>query len=254
MTRWLQVLTFVACGFAAIDLLAADPAPGVQVPQALKSTHVPSATTRYQFFLPTDYGKSDQKWPLLVFLHGAGESGDDLEKVKIHGPPKLVEKRPADFPFLVVSPQVLDDRVPIIDRWQPALVAELVEHIASRYAVDRDRIYLTGLSMGGFGTIRTLAHYPDVFAAGAPICGGGWEFYGKSLKDVPMWFYHGDNDLVVPVELSTGLVKAIRKQGGNPRLTIYENVGHDSWTATYDNPEFYRWLLSHKLSDRTAKK
>jgi predicted peptidase len=217
----------------------------VQLPQELKSTYAPSVTTRYQFFLPVDYGKTDQKWPLVVFLHGAGESGDDLNKVKIHGPPKLVEQRPADFKFILASPQVLDDDTPIIDRWQPQFVAELVEHIASHYAVDRDRIYLTGLSMGGFGTIRTLARYPKLFAAGAPICGGGWELYAKHLKDVPMWFFHGDNDPVVPVELSTGLVKAIRRQKGRPRLTIYDNVDHDSWTRTYENPELYEWLLSH---------
>ncbi|MDZ4689577.1 MAG: prolyl oligopeptidase family serine peptidase [Planctomycetaceae bacterium] len=246
-------VTIIACGFAS-SISAADPAAGMQVAQELKSTYAPSVTTRYQFFLPVEYGKTDQKWPLLVFLHGAGESGDDLDKVKIHGPPKLVEKQPGDFPFVVVSPQVLDDSVPLIDRWQPKFVAELVEHVAGHYAVDRDRIYLTGLSMGGFGTIRTLAAYPDLFAAGAPVCGGGWDHYAKALKDVPMWFFHGDNDIGVPVELSTGLVKAIRKQGGQPRLTIYENVGHDSWTQTYENPELYRWLLSHKLSDRPAKK
>lgn len=253
MNRTLLAAWVIACGFASLGW-STEPAPGKQVPQELKSTYAPSVTTRYQFFLPVEYGKADQKWPLLVFLHGAGESGDDLEKVKIHGPPKLVENRPEDFPFVIASPQVPIDHIPVVDRWQPALVAELVEHLAGRYAIDRDRIYLTGLSMGGYGTIRTLATYPDLFAAGAPICGGGWENYARSLKDVPMWFFHGDNDIGVPVELSTGLVKAIRKQGGQPRLTIYENVGHDSWTATYDNPELYRWLLSHKLSERPAKK
>jgi predicted peptidase len=244
MNRLSLFAALLACGFA-LPAFSADPAPGVQVPQELQSTYAPSVTTRYQFFLPVDYGKTDQKWPLVVFLHGAGESGDDLNKVKVHGPPKLVEQRPADFPFIVASPQVPDDDVPVIDRWQPRFVAELVEHIASHYAVDRDRIYLTGLSMGGFGTIRTLAHYPKLFAAGAPICGGGWNLYDKTLKDVPMWFFHGDNDLVVPVELSTGLVKAIRQKGGKPRLTIYENVDHDSWTKTYETPELYEWLLSH---------
>uniref|UniRef100_A0A7C2NWN0 Phospholipase n=1 Tax=Schlesneria paludicola TaxID=360056 RepID=A0A7C2NWN0_9PLAN len=242
----------VTCSLA-VPVHAAEPAAGVQVPQELKSTYAPSVTTRYLFFLPVDYGKTDQKWPLLVCLHGSGESGDDLEKVKSHGPPKLVETRPGDFPFVIVSPQVRDDEVPAIDRWQPRFIAELVEHVASHYAVDRDRIYLTGLSMGGFGTIRTLAQYPDLFAAGAPICGGGWDYYARQLKEVPLWFFHGDNDRAVPVELSTVLVKAIRREGGRPRLTVYENVDHDSWTATYDNPELYRWLLSHKLSDRAAK-
>ena len=98
----------LACVFA-FPVVAAEPAAGVQVPQELKSTYAPSVSIRYQFFLPVGYGQTDQKWPLLVFLHGAGESGDDLEKVKIHGPPKLVETRPGDFPFVIASPQVLDD-------------------------------------------------------------------------------------------------------------------------------------------------
>lgn len=237
------------------SIFAQDPAPGTQVPQVLVSKYAPTESTRYLLFLPKDYGKTDQKWPLLLFLHGAGESGTDLNKVKVHGPPKLVEEKPENFPFIVVSPQA-DGPSPYVDRWNPKLLAELVDHIAATQAVDTDRIYVTGLSMGGYGTIRLVANYPDKFAAALPVCGGGWNNYADALAKVPMWFVHGDADTAVPVEYSLTLVKAIRAKGGQPRLTILENVGHDSWTSTYANPDFYTWLLSHRLSERgqAAKK
>lgn len=242
-----------ACLGIAGGLIAAEPAAGKQVPQVLASKYAPSESTRYLLFLPSDYGKTDQKWPVLLFLHGAGESGTDLEKVKVHGPPKLVEQRPADFPFIVISPQA-DRPVPYVDRWQPQLLAELVDHVAQNFGGDPDRLYVTGLSMGGYGTIRLAAHYPEKFAAALPLCGGGWNNYAESLAKIPLWFVHGDADTAVPVEYSLTLVKAIRAKGGKPRLTILENVGHDCWTATYNNPEFYQWLLSHRLSERKAVK
>ncbi|MBI1348840.1 DUF1080 domain-containing protein [bacterium] len=239
-------------GVKVRDLSPGKPEAGKQVRQAFPSKYAPSETTRYQFFLPTDYGKTDQKWPLVLFLHGAGESGTDLERVKIHGPPKLVVEDPAKFPFLVVSPQA-DGPAPYVDRWNAKLLAELVDHIAANYQVDPDRIYVTGLSMGGYGTLRLVANYPDKFAAALPICGGGWPNYADALAKVPLWFVHGDNDSAVPVEYSLIMVKAIRAKKGEPRLTILENVGHDSWTSTYADPKFYEWLLSHKLSDRGKK-
>lgn len=237
------------------SLWAADPAAGKQVAQELKSNYAPSVTTRFLLFLPEGYEQTAanetaaKKWPLLLFLHGAGESGTDIAKVKVHGPPKLVEERPGDFPFIVVSPQA-DLPGPIVDRWSPPILADLVDQLSQQYAVDTDRIYVTGLSMGGYGTIRLTAHYPDKFAAALPICGGGWPNYAEALAKVPMWFVHGDNDAAVPVEYSLTMVKAIRGKGGKPRLTILENVAHDSWSSTYANPDFYRWLLTHRLSDR----
>jgi predicted peptidase len=231
---------------------AEEPAAGKQVPQEFKSTYAPSESMQYLLFLPSEYAKPSQKWPLLLFLHGAGECGDDLQLVKVHGPPKLVEERPQDFPFVVVSPQATKVEQPLVDRWQPRLLVELVDHIAGKYAVDTDRLYVTGLSMGGYGTIRLTAHYPDKFAAAAPICGGGWSNYGKNLAPVPMWFFHGDADAAVPLENAINVVRAMRKAGGKPELTVYSGVEHDSWTQTYNSPEVYKWLLQHKLSERPA--
>jgi predicted peptidase len=232
---------------------AAEPAPGQQVPQVFQSSYAPSESRNYWLFLPSQYDeKPDQKWPLLLFLHGAGECGSDLELVKLHGPPKLVTQRPNDFPFVVVSPQAPASDKPYVDRWEAPLLAELVDQVAAKFAVDTDRLYVTGLSMGGYGTIRLCANYPGKFAAAVPVCGGGWNNYASNLVPVPMWFFHGDHDLAVPVEMSTDLVRSIRLKGGQPKLTIYDNVGHDSWTATYNNPEVYTWLLEQRLSQRKA--
>ena len=197
---------------------------------------------RYLLHLPAGAKKQNpnKKWPLLVFLHGRGERGDDLNRVKVHGPPKLAEKR--DMDFIVVSPQC-----PKSDLWwKPKIVAGLIDEVTSKHDVDKDRIYLTGLSQGGFGTWATAAAYPRKFAAVAPICGGGKAENAKKYGKLPIWNFHGDVDRAVPVKLSRNLVAAIKKAGGNVKYTEYAGVGHNSWTATYENPKLYEWFLSHK--------
>ncbi len=237
----------------ATTVFAADTAkPGKQVAAIFQSPTDTELKIQYLVFLPSEAADAEQKWPLLIFLHGAGECGDNLELVKIHGPPKLVEQRPADFPFIVVSPQTAKpkDDGPFVENWQVHHLSQLLDHLLATYPVDIDRIYLTGLSMGGFGTLRWAAHEPKRFAAIAPVCGGGWHYYGRHLKDMPVWLFHGDQDQAVPLAFSQIVADAIRKEGGNPKLTIYEGVGHDSWNPAYNDPELYKWLLSHKLSDR----
>ena len=193
----------------------------------------------YLIYLPQDYDKQE-KLPLLLFLHGSGERGNDLQKVKVHGPPKLIAAG-KEFPFIVVSPQCREDMW-----WEPIELMALLDEIESKYKVDTDRIYVTGLSMGGFGAWRLVAYVPDRFAAIAPICGGGEIYWGKSIARLPVWAFHGEKDDVVPVERSQAMVDAMKKEGGNPKLTIYPNADHDSWTETYDNPELYEWLLAQK--------
>jgi len=196
----------------------------------------------YLLFLPRGYGTDpEEKWPLILFLHGMGERGDDLELVKIHGIPKIVERQP-DFAFIVVSPQCPDETM-----WRDhhlALKALLDETVAN-YAVDVHRIYLTGLSMGGYGTWSLAATYPELFAAIAPICGGGFPDFIRELKDVPVWAFHGAEDDVVKLEVGQRMVDALRACGGSVRFTVYPGVGHDSWTQTYDNPALYEWFLQH---------
>ncbi|MHC5083450.1 MAG: carboxylesterase family protein [Planctomycetota bacterium] len=195
----------------------------------------------YLIYLPDDYGKTDDSWPLMIFLHGAGERGSNLNLVKQHGPPKLVEEG-KDLPFIIVSPQCP------ADKWWaniPERIMALVDEITEKYNVDENRVYLTGLSMGGYGTWALAATYPDRFAAIAPVCGGGIKFLAYALKDVPVWAFHGDADQVVPVQGSIDLVETLKEIGGNAKLTVYPGVGHDSWTQTYNNDQLYQWFLSH---------
>jgi len=198
---------------------------------------------RYLLFLPRDYETDpNHKWPLILFLHGIGERGDDLELVKIYGIPKIVERQP-DFPFVAVSPQCPDETT----WWDHRLTLKaLLDGIVANYAIDATRIYLTGLSMGGYGTWSLAMAYPELFAAIAPICGGGFPEFVSQLKDVPVWAFHGAEDGAVKLEVGQRMVDALRACGGNVRFTVYPGVGHDSWTQTYDNPRLYEWLLQHR--------
>jgi predicted peptidase len=212
---------------------------GKQIPAKLDAqVHV---TLNYLLYLPADYDKQD-KWPLILFLHGAGERGDNLDRVKVHGPPKLIEHG-KQFPFIVVSPQC-----PNGHWWNTELVtlSALLDDIESKYKVDRDRVYLTGLSMGGFGTWALAGYSPDRFAAIIPICGGGEPLLARALKNTPVWAFHGGKDPIVPVKRSQDLIDALKRTNAEAKLTIYPEALHDSWTATYDNPEIYEWLLAHK--------
>jgi len=211
--------------------------PGQQKPSRLNAKV--TVQMDYLLYLPEDYDKQD-KWPLLLFLHGAGERGNNLDLVKKHGPPKLVENG-KEFPFIVVSPQCPKNRW-----WQPTELIALLEAISNQYNVDADRLYVTGLSMGGFGTWRLAAYAPHRFAAIAPICGGGEKYWARRFAHLPVWAFHGAKDNAVPVERSKAMVQALKRSGGDPKLTIYPDAGHDAWTETYNNPEFYKWLLQQK--------
>lgn len=228
-----------ACVLASSAAADDELPPTGQRAQTLDTDHLPSGELKYLLFLPQGYGKSQQKWPLILFLHGAGESGEDLEKVKVHGPPKIVESKP-DFPFIVVSPQS-----PKFGWNRPALV-ELLDEVIARYDVDEDRVYLTGLSMGGFGSWALASEHPERFAAVVPICGGGKIEMTETLKNIPIWAFHGAKDTVVVLNQSERMVEALKKIGGNVKLTVYPEAGHDSWTETYDNPELYEWLLGQR--------
>ncbi len=198
----------------------------------------------YLLYLPKGYDEGqNKKWPLVLFLHGAGESGDNLQKVKAHGPPALVAKG-QDFPFILVSPQSPGRG------WNPDTLNALLDDVVEHYQVDPDRIYLTGLSMGGYGTWTLAAAHPDRFAAIAPICGGGNPKDAFKLKDIPTWVFHGGKDNVVPLGRSTEMVEALEAADAREvKFTVYPDAGHDSWTETYNNPEFFEWLLSHKRGE-----
>ena len=214
-----------------------------QEPKVFEKEITIQARLAYLLSLPPDYdAKADAKWPLLIFLHGAGESGSDLEKVKLHGPPKLIANGDFDHPCIVVSPQCPGRG------WNTDLLAALIDEICHDYRVDEDRVYLTGLSMGGFGSWALAAARPERFAAVAPICGGGNPVDAIKLRGLPIWVFHGAKDNVVPLAASQAMVKALEALGqkDNVTFTVYPEAGHDSWTQTYEDPEFYAWLFAQK--------
>jgi len=211
---------------------------------ALERRQVLSAD--YLLFLPQDYAAgSDQRWPLILFLHGSGERGTNLWLVAKHGPPKI-DTTETNFPFIVVSPQC-----PIGKIWSDDLVLALLDEIETKYQVDANRVYLTGLSMGGYGAWSLGLSHPERFAAIAPICGGGSFITPlladkSELKRLPVWAFHGAKDPVVPVEESERMVNYLKKIGANEvKLTVYPEAQHDCWTETYANPELYKWFLGH---------
>lgn len=242
----------LALGAAVGALLIAPGAfaqtAGSQSPVNFEKQIVKTLAVKYLLYLPDDYGKdANQKWPLMIFLHGSGESGDDLEKVKAHGPPKLIAAGKA-FPFIVVSPQSPGGG------WNTETLNAMLDDILKKNAVDADRVYLTGLSMGGFGTWAWAQENPERFAAIAPICGGGLAWRARRLQNVPTWAFHGVKDPTVPVRASEEMVDAMKKANAlEVKLTTYPEAGHDSWTATYNNPELFAWFLQHTRPDNARK-
>ncbi|MBN2851812.1 MAG: prolyl oligopeptidase family serine peptidase [Clostridia bacterium] len=196
----------------------------------------------YLLYLPKDYQES-KKWPLVLFLHGAGERGHDLRLLKRHGIPKLIEEG-ANFPFIAVSPQCP------ADFWWNELFEELsllIDEMKNDYSIDDTRIYLTGLSMGGYGTWDFAIRRPDLFAAIAPVCGGAMSRrMVMKLKNIPVWAFHGAKDNIVLPSETTDLVEVLKKNGGNVKVTIYPDMEHDSHVAAYNDPMLYEWLLEQR--------
>ena len=197
-------------------------------------------TVHYWQYLPDNYeADTATLFPLVVFLHGGGEVGSDQELVKKHGLPKLIAQGQS-FPFVLVAPQNPHDQL-----WDDALVLSVLDRAMATHRIDPDRVYLTGLSRGGFGTWRLAIQHPERFAAIAPVCGGGLPDYAFRIKDVPVWAFHGAKDRAIPLSRTVAMVEALLAAGGNVKLTVYPEAEHDAWTETYDNPELYTWLLGH---------
>ena len=255
------LLAALALGFASPAF--ADDAPEVQPgKQILMKADLPAAvgnprrgndeidpsktdSVDYWFFFPSnEEAKTDAGFPMILFMHGAGERGDDPEIVKMHGPAKLCANPEIakSWRFITVSPQCKKER-----DWSPLQMVELIDRICAAYPVDKSRIYVTGLSMGGFGTWGVGSITAGKVAAIAPICGWFPTEKADSIK-MPVWAFHGDADPAVNINSGRAIVNAV-KEAGNPDVafTVYPGVQHDSWTQTYDNPMFYDWLLSKSL-------
>lgn len=242
-------------------LVALAITPAMQTPAGTSDVPLTAATfkweikqsgeLKYLLYLPKECSAQDKstRWPLMLFLHGAGERGTEVQSVAIHGPMSLV-KQGTNFPFIIVAPLCPPDQ-----QWENEPLLQLLDQIEARCPVDTNRVYVTGLSMGGYGTWRLAAAHPERFAAIAPVCGGAnlidlllnQNTRGKSLLNLPVWAFHGAKDNVVPLDESKRLVAALEKMKAKEvKLTVYPEADHNSWTETYNNPAFYEWLLSHK--------
>jgi predicted peptidase len=199
---------------------------------------------KYVVFVPHDY-KGDKEYPVILFLHGAGEKGTDGKKQAQTGLGNAIKKEEKKFGFITVFPQAERGWGANSDDAKRAL--DILAEVQKEYKTDSKRVYLTGLSMGGFGTWGLAAKYPEKWAAIVPICGGGDPKSAEKIKDVPCWCFHGDADTAVKVDQSRAMVKALEAAGGKPKYTEYPGVGHNSWDKAYATKELYEWLLMQKL-------
>ena len=227
--------------------------------EAGKYENAKGESLSYRFLKPEKI-QSGKTYPLVLLLHGAGERGADNVAQLRHGASEFAKsKNRKEYPSFVVVPQCPTDRKWVeVDWGQPShtmpktasvpltLAFELVEKLVAELPVDKSRLYITGLSMGGFGTWDAIQRRPDFFAAAIPICGGGDTAEAPKLTKLPIWAFHGDHDGVVQPRRTTDMIAAIRKAGGTPKMTIYPGVDHDSWTATYSDPAVLAWLFAQK--------
>jgi predicted peptidase len=218
-------------------------------------------TLPYRYLRPESIGDPRMRFPLVLFLHGAGERGTDNEKQLIHGVPEFVKpENRRKYPCYLIAPQCPEGRRWVEVDWgaprhdMPAepseplrMALELVEAEAKEWlGVDPKRVYITGLSMGGYGVWDAACRRPELFAAAVPVCGGGDEKQAARLTKLPIWAFHGAKDTAVPPERSRNMIAAVRKAGGSPRYTEYPDVGHDSWRPAYRDPALFAWLFAQK--------
>jgi len=207
-----------------------------------KTMTVGGQELKYGVYVPSDYD-AKKKWPLIIFLHGMGERGSDGVLQTQVGIGPAIQKNPERFPCIVVMPQC-----PKTSVWNDRhdIIAETIARSLADYNVDKSRIVLTGLSMGGYGTWSYGAAHVNTFAALLPVCGGGKPEDAPTLAKVPIRVYHGGADSVVRPELSRAMFDAIKKAGGDIEYTEYAGVDHNSWDLTYGDPQVIEWMLAQK--------
>jgi len=240
------MLTFIApLAMAAAVPQDAKPVDLKQEKQAFEKKITVTVGLEYLLYLPEDYATSKKRYPIVLFLHGSGERGKNVEDVAKNGPCKEVMNG-RKFPFILVSPQCPED-----SWWDARVLTALLDTLEKKYRIDKNREYLTGLSMGGYGTYDLASKTPNRFAAIAPICGSGNPSIAPILKDIPIWATHGTKDGAVPFEEDKKLIDAIIAAGNaKVRFTAVKDGEHDVWTDVYKGTDIYDWLLSHSLKDR----
>ena len=246
MSYHFVVAAFFVFPLLSSSLAAQGPVPGQQVEQRLDLGD--GQFIEYLLYLPHAYN-TEKPAPLMLFLHGRGESDGPLSLVKKWGPPRLINQG-RKMPYIVASPQCPPDPHRWSDLRQQVKLVLLVRHLEETLSVDKTRMYLTGLSMGGQGSWALATQWPEKFAAVAPICGKGNPNEAAKLKDVPIWAWHGGADETVPPKHSWDMITAIKKaKGRRAKLTLLEEIGHNSWSAAYATPELYSWFDKHQKKE-----
>ena len=200
--------------------------------------------SKYVLFVPHDYS-GEKPYPVVLFLHGAGSTGTDGKK-QVSGIAAAIRRDEKSFPAIVVFPQS-QKRTWQAESEDGKRALAILAEVEKSYKVDPKRVYLTGLSMGGFGTWSLAAAFPQKWAAIVPICGGGNPRQAEKIKDIPCWCFHGDADTTVKVDLSRNMIKTLKAAGGDPKYTEYPGVEHNSWTKAYAEKELYEWLWQQHL-------
>jgi len=235
------VRTFLLPLLVLCALRAAADAPPVPVAEPLVRRSGPAgadAGLDYLVYLPSGYEREpSRRWPLVVFLHGMGERGGDIQRLRRTGLPRAVERR-GNLAYVLVAPHCPDGTV-----WQPKLLGRLLDGVLESQRVDPRRVVLTGLSMGGMGTWRWGMDQPERFAALVPVCGGVAPSGVGALRDMPIWAFHGDADPVVPIDGHRRIVDAAKAAGARVRFTVYPGVGHNCWDRAYGDPSLEEWML-----------
>jgi predicted peptidase len=215
----------------------------------------------YRLMKPKNYD-AQKKYPLVLFFHGAGERGDDNVAQLVHGMNDFAKDENREkYPCFVVAPQCPEGKRWVEVDWtldahefdeKPSvtmqLVIELLDSLPKEFSIDKSRLYVTGLSMGGFATWDMISRFPDRFAAAAPVCGGADLKLAPKLVKVPIWTFHGDKDTVVKLHRTVDMVAATRKAGGKPLYSEYAGVGHDSWVRAYSDPKLMEWMFAQTLA------
>jgi predicted peptidase len=206
-------------------------------------------TLNYYLYFPREYEEEEEElFPLLLFLHGGGESGGDMNMVKSNGPPRLIAQG-KEFPFLILAPQNPYPR----KWWNTRAVKQLLDTIVKNNRVDPRRIYLTGLSRGGGAAWEMAVQYPDTFAALAVVCGMTPLPYASWLnKDMAIWVFHGTEDQSIPISQSDEMVTKLRSLGYNVSFTRYKGVGHDAWVRAYAEDALYEWFVVQRLNPKKS--
>lgn len=218
-------------------------------------------TLPYRFLTPITIADSEKVFPLVIFLHGSGERGNDNEKQLIHGGQLFVSlENRKNFPCYALFPQCPENKRWVEVDWKAAshimpeepsvpmkLTIALIDSFVKTYPVDKNRIYIMGISMGGYGTWDLISRFPEKFAAAIPICGGGDENQAPKIKNLPIWAFHGTIDKVVMVQRSRNMINAVKKAGGKPKYTEYPKIGHNAWDKAFEEKDLLKWLFSkHK--------